>query len=171
MNREDLDTAVLFDLDSTLGDTRHRWHLSPKANPLSSWDAYCAARMDDPPIIGAVTAARLHYPHHQVHICSGSGESSADVTRAWLDMHRIPYDVLRQRADGDRRPNAEIKIAYIEKLHASGIRVVLFYEDFPAVAQEIPARTGVPVVCVNPCYPEDAHKFRGQAFDSAGGGL
>jgi hypothetical protein len=171
LNREQLETAVLFDLDSTLGDTRHRWSLSPMANPESSWDAYCGARMGDTPLLGPVTAARLHYPHHQVHICSGSGDSSREVTVSWLGMHRVPYDVLYQRPEGDHRPNIEVKVSYIEQLRASGLRVVLYYEDFPEVAAEIPRRTGVPVVCVNPCYPEDMEKFRSQVFDAAGGGL
>jgi uncharacterized HAD superfamily protein len=141
------------------------------ANPLSSWDVYCAARMDDAPIPGTVTLARLLYPHHQVHVCSGSEASSANVTRSWLDTHRVPYDVLRQRAEGDHRPNAELKIAYIEELHASGLRVVLFLEDHPEVAAQISWRTGVPVLGVNPFYPEDAEKFRSQVSDGAGGGL
>jgi hypothetical protein len=171
LNREDLDTAVLFDLDSTLGDTRHRWHLSPMANPLSSWEAYCGARMGDVPLLGPVTLARLLYPHHQIHICSGSEASSGDVTRSWLNMHRVPYDVLKQRPEGDRRKNHVLKISYIEELHARGTRVVLFLEDHPEVAEEIPRATGVPVLGVNPFYPEDLEQFRSQVFDGAGGGL
>lgn len=171
MNREDLDTAVLFDLDSTLGDTRQRWHLSPLADPQSDWDAYCAARMGDVPLLGPVTAARLHYPHHQVHLCSGSQDTSREVTCAWLARHRVPYDALYQRPPGDDRSNVDLKVGYIEMLRARGVRVVLAYEDFPPVALEIPRRTGVPVVCVNPCYPEADGKFRAQAFDNMGGGL
>jgi hypothetical protein len=171
LNREELKTAVLVDLDSTLCDTRHRWHLSPMANPLSSWDIYCAARMGDLPIPGTVTLVRLLYPHHQVHICSGSGASSAKVTRSWLDLHRVPYDALRQRPEGNHEPNADLKIAYIEQLHACGLQVVLFLEDHPDVGLQIPERTGVPVLGVNPFYPEDMEKFRSQVFDGMGGGL
>lgn len=171
MNREALDTAVLVDLDSTLCDTRHRWHLSPMADPESSWHAYCAARMGDLPILGTVTLVRLLYPHHQVHVCSGSDDSSGDVTRSWLAMHRVPYDVLRQRPAGDYRKNHVLKISYIEELRGRGIHVALFLEDHPEVAREIPLATGVPVLGVNPFYPEDMEKFRSQAFDGAGGGL
>lgn len=171
MNREDLDSVVIADIDSTVADTRQRWHLSPMADPNSSWHAFCAARMSDLPIAGTVTLLRMLYPHHQVHLCSGSEESSRDVTRSWLAMHRVPHDVLRQRAEGDRRPNAEVKIAYIEELRARGLHVALFLEDHPDVGVQIPRRTGVPVLGVNPFYPEDEEKFRQGGFDGMGGGL
>lgn len=171
MNRSELKTAIGFDLDSTLADTQHRWDLSPMADPSSSWDAYCAARLGDSPIPGTVTAARLHYQHHQVHIFSGSEASSERVTRKWLDFHRIPFDVLRQRPPGDHRPNALLKAGFIQELREQGIEMLLYYEDHGPVALEIPALTGVPVLGVNPFYGEDAHKFQQAAFDNRGGGL
>jgi precorrin-6B methylase 1 len=171
VNRGNLKTAVGFDLDSSLANTRHRWHLAPAAEPGADWEPYCAARMGDMPFPGPAAAARLHYPAHQVHIFSGSSASSEAVTRQWLSLHRIPFDGLRQRARGDRRENADIKVGYIEDLRESGILMVLYYEDHPDVATEIYERTGVPVVILNPCYPEDEERFRRQSIDAAGGGL
>jgi hypothetical protein len=169
--RDRLKTAVWFDIDSCLADTRHRWGLSPMADPESSWDIYCAARMGDLPIPGTVAAARVHYMHHQVHLFSGSEDSSGDVTRKWLDTFRVPYDGLRQRAAGDDRANADIKIGYIQDLQALGIEVILGYEDHQDVAPVVYARTGVPVVGVNPFYPQDAAKFQQAVLDGRGGGL
>jgi FMN phosphatase YigB (HAD superfamily) len=166
-----LRTAVGFDLDSTLCDTRHRWHLSPMADPESSWAVYCAARTGDTPIAGTVAAARLHYLYNQIHIWSGSESSSDAVTRRWLNRHRVPFDDLRQRPLGDDRPNAEVKIGFIEELRARGIETVLYFEDIPDVAAEIHEKTGVPVLVVNPCYPEDLDKFRHGVHDGMGGGL
>ncbi len=171
MNRGELKTAVGFDLDSTLGNTRHRWHLSPMADQSSDWDRYCAARAGDTPIRGPVAAARLHYPHHQVHIWSGSQESSALVTLDWLDLHRIPFDGLRQRPPGDCTPNGLLKVRFILELREQGIETVAYYEDHPDSAQVIEEKTGVPVIVVNPCYPEDEEKFRRGSSDGAGGGL
>jgi hypothetical protein len=171
VNRGYLRTAVGFDLDSTLADTRHRWRLSPAADPESTWDRYCAARAGDRPIPGTVAALRAHYLYHQIHLFSGSEASSEGVTRQWLDRHRIPFDSLRQRMPGDRRSNAEIKIAYIRELHASGTEMILYYEDHPDVARDIEAETDVPVLVVNPCYPEDLDKYRVQLLDKTGGGL
>lgn len=171
MNRTLLKTAIGFDLDSTLADTRHRWDLSPMADPASSWEEYCAARLGDTPIAGTVTAARLYYRHYQVHIFSGSEESSERVTRKWLDFHRVPFDVLRQRPSGDETPNSQLKARWILELREQGIEMLLYYEDHGPVALEIPVLTGVPVLGVNPFYPQDAYKFQQGTFDNKGGGL
>jgi hypothetical protein len=171
VNRGDLTTAVWFDLDSTLADTRHRWGLSPMADPSSDWHAYCAARIGDDPVLGAVAAARAHYQYSQVHVFSGSEESSRLVTLEWLDLHRIPFDGLRQRKDGDDRPNHEVKVDGIRELQAAGLHVLLGYEDHPEVAALVYEATRVPVLVVNPCYPEDEERFRRGKFDGLGGGL
>jgi hypothetical protein len=165
-------TAVLFDRDSTLGNTRHRWHLSPMRDPASSWAVYAAACIGDQPLPGPVAAARLHYPHHRVHICSGMDGSAREANRLWLARNDIPYDAIRLRPAGDTEiPNAELKVSYIFELRRRGVETVLCYEDWGPAAAEIHERTGVPVVGVNPFYPEDEAKFQQQAHDSVGGGL
>lgn len=157
MDRSLLRTAVLFDRDSTLGHTRHRWHLSP---------------MKDPPIPGSVAAARLHWPHHRIHVCSGMDGSAYGANLNWLNWHKIPYDEVRLRPAGDTEiPNADLKVSYILELRSRGIETVLCYEDWGPAATEIHERTGVPVVGVNPFYPEDEAKFQQQVHDSVGGGL
>jgi hypothetical protein len=172
VNRDLLKTAVLFDRDSTLGNTRHRWPLSPMVDPSSSWPAYAAACADDPPMPGPVAAARLHYQHHRVHICSGMDGSAEQATLRWFDRHGIPYDEVRLRQAGDETTrNEDIKIAYILELRARGIETVLFYEDWGPAAEAIWERTGVPVVGINPFYPEDDFKLQQSKFDSVGGGL
>lgn len=168
MNREDLKTAVLFDRDSCLSLTRHRWHLSPKADPSSTWDAYNAAAGDDPPNPGVVRAAQLAWPHHQVHVCSGSGTAAESVTRGWLTRHGVMLDGLRLRPDGDYTPNGLFKVNYILELRAAGIEVVLAYEDWGEAALAIEELAGVPVVGVNPFYPEDTVRSAHAALDGAG---
>jgi hypothetical protein len=171
-DRSALRTVVLFDIDSTLAHTQHRWGLNPNADPASSWEAYCAARLGDTPLAGTVAAARLHYPHHLVHLCSGSDASSEAVTRQWLDLHRVPFDDLRQRPLGDRTPNEDLKVNYVFELRARGLEVVLAYEDWETAARALELKAGVPVIGVNPFYAADLAKTQQQAaFDGMGGGL
>jgi len=170
-DRSELKTAVVFDKDSTLADTRHRWHLAPGAGAEPDWDAYSAACLGDPLLPGPATLTRLLHPHHQVHVCSGSNDTSRQATLQWLTVHRIPYDALYQRPPGDRRKNWRLKTDYVNSLRALGVEVVLFVEDHPEVAAMIEAETGVPVLGVNPFYPEDAHKLQQVQADGMGGGL
>lgn len=145
-------TAVLFDLDSTVFDTRARWHLSPMRKMGSTWADYAMACHLDVALPGTVAAMRLHWPHHEIHLCSGRDGSARDLTKRMLMDVRAPYDVLSLRQEGDRRVPAEVKVAYIRELQARGIEPVLFYEDWPEVAEAIYKETNVPVLVVNPCY-------------------
>lgn len=164
-------TAVLFDKDSTLFNTYQRWHLSPMRDPSSSWDAYSRACADDAPMPGTIRAAELHWPHHQVHICTGASTGAEQEARVQLVRYGVCFDYLKMKAPDDARPNEEFKIAYVLELRESGTEVVLFYEDWGPAALAIYEKTGVPVVGVNPFYPEDMVRFQQSAADGIGGGL
>lgn len=72
-------------------DTRHRHHLSPVADPSSTWKLYALACEDDPPIRGTVARMRLDWPHHQVHLVSGADPVSESMTRAWLKHWHVGH--------------------------------------------------------------------------------
>lgn len=169
-------TAVLADLDSTIADTRQRWHLSPMADPALDdpaldWVRYSKACVGDVPLPGTIRALKLHWTEHQIHLVSGSGDESRKERILWLRRHKVPYDYLRLRPPGDSTPNGELKVRYIEWLRERGIEVLLFYEDWPEAARLIWEKTGVPVLGVNPFYPEDEQRFAQGTLDGAGGGL
>jgi FMN phosphatase YigB (HAD superfamily) len=147
-----LSTAILFDLDSTLFHTKHRWHLSPAVNPESTWEDYSAACAGDSPILGTIKLAVLLWPEHQIHIVSGRNESAEAQTIHQLASAGVPYDGMRLRPAGDYTKNADFKIKYIAELEEQGTKTVLFVEDLPKVADEIEARTSIPTLVVNPRY-------------------
>ena len=148
--------AVVYDLDSTLADTRHRWHLNPRADPTSDWEKYSMACPDDLPIKGTIVRMQLDYMDYQVHICTGRSDAAHDLTVAWLDQHAGPaYDYLKMRLAGDHTPNGVYKVNYIRELSKQGVPVALFYEDWGEAAAYIAEHTGVPVLGINPFYPED----------------
>jgi hypothetical protein len=174
----DARTAVLFDLDSTLRNSRQRHHLSPKAAG-ANWHDYSMAGINDEPMQGPITALRLFWPHHQIHIVSGSNESARANTAQWLDRHvgLNWIDGIHLRAEEDFSESGPYKVAHVLALREQGIETVLFFEDWPPAAQYIEAVGLVPAVCVNPCYPcktcgvdPVAGALAGQ-IDSRGGGL
>lgn len=150
--RKALRTVVLSDLDSTLCDTRHRWHLSPMRDPESSWIKYSLACGNDVPVSGTIAALRLAHPHHLVHLVSGRSDSARSLTEKWLYAHEVPYDELILREVGDRSSNGRFKVRHIHQLRAAGLAPVLFFEDWAETARYIEDNTGVPVVGVNPFY-------------------
>jgi beta-phosphoglucomutase-like phosphatase (HAD superfamily) len=176
-------TAVLFDLDSTLRNSRQRHHLSPakiKDRKLvpADWHAYSAAGIHDEPMPGSVTALKLHWPHHQIHIISGSNASAMNYTMQWLAEHiGLSYlDQIQLRADGDDTENGLYKVRYARSVEARGVRVVLVYEDWPPAVQAL-LEAEYPTVCVNPCYPclvcgtDPLERAVAAQVDNIGGGL
>jgi hypothetical protein len=147
--------AVVYDLDSTLADTRHRWHLNPRADPSSDWEKYSLACPGDLPIAGTIMRMGLDYQDFQVHICTGRSEAARDLTVAWLDKYACAYDYLHMRPDRDHTPNGRFKVHYIRELSRRGIPVALFYEDWGEAAAYIAEHAHVPVLGINPFYPED----------------
>jgi hypothetical protein len=157
-------TAVLFDLDSTLRDSRHRHSMIPgdafagegalEMTAAVDWHAYSVAGLKDAPFWGPITALRMFSDSHQIHIISGSNESAMEQTRSWLETHvGLSYiDVIHLRPTGDLTPNAPYKVSYAASVEAQGLSVVLFWEDWPPTVAEL-EDAGYPVVCVNPRYP------------------
>jgi hypothetical protein len=150
------ETAVVYDLDSTVALTQHRWHKSPHRDPSSDWDKYSAACVDDAPNVGVLARMELDWPHHQVHIVTGRSASSEALTRSWLKRYTACYDYLYMRPSGDNTEPALVRVHYILRLQAQGTVVKLCYEDYDEAARVIYERTGVPVVGINPFYPAQA---------------
>ena len=143
-----------FDLDSTIADTAHRQHLMPHRMPGSTWDDYAAACPDDAPVDGVVAVMRALWPTHQIHIVSGRSCSARQLTEDWLKRHAVPWDVLHLRGPGDITGNALAKAGYLNKLRDSGLEPIVFFEDWPKVAEIIRREAGVPVVLVSAGHGE-----------------
>jgi hypothetical protein len=149
LNREN--SAVCWDLDSTLADTRHRFHLIEKIKAgEATWDEHSLACTDDEPLTGAISLMRLLAPHHTQHIVSGRSAVAAYRTRAWLEKHQVPFDEICLRRRDDFTENGLIKARYVRELQALGIQVVMFFEDWPPVAAVVHEMTGVPAVVLTP---------------------
>lgn len=86
---------VIFDLDSTLADTRHRRaHLPVRPIRPIDWVDYHSRCVDDAPIEGRVVLARLLAPRHHIAIITARPDTPeiSDPTLAWLDTHDVPFD-------------------------------------------------------------------------------
>jgi hypothetical protein len=159
--------AVIFDLDSTLADTRHRQWMIPfikakraapghprySGNPVT-WDDYSMACSGDTPIPGPVFLAQLFRAmNHEVYIVSGRSAAARVLTEKWLKTHDIPWDGIFLRPAGDRTPNAQFKVGILHSLIAAGIVPVLWVDDLAKVGDAIKAEfPDLPFLLVNPGY-------------------
>lgn len=101
--------AVIVDVDGTLADVRgirHHVLVRPK-----DFDAFHAAAADVPPNQQALDfVARAHADGHTIVVVTARSEKWADSTADWLRRHLdVPFDGPFHRADGDFRPDIQVK--------------------------------------------------------------
>ena len=56
-----------------------------------------------------------------------------DLTKQWLDKHRIPYDRIYMRANNDQRKDYLVKKDILARIHSQGYNVVMAIDDNPNV--------------------------------------
>ena len=145
--------AFLWDLDTTLADTQHRRPLLAKVKASeATWEDYSLAAADDVPREAAVVLMRSLVAAQHI-VISGRSEVARDLTWAWFSKHNIPVDDLVLRPEGDYSPNAEFKVKVIEHYKAH-VRPIMYFEDWPPAAKAIREQCRIPVLTINPEYPD-----------------
>ena len=137
---------IIFDLDGTLADDRHRQHFLNEPiergdKPSSrDWDAYYKACGGDN-VFGAVrdTAVALANTRaHTIEIWTGRRNSERMVTEMWLRHYGIPFNKLRMRDNSDYTKNVALKLRWLEKTlkySSDPEQKVLIFDDHPGVIE------------------------------------
>lgn len=153
--------AIGWDKDSTLADSSQRHHMLADCRAgRRTWGEYAAACVNDKPVEAAVTLMRLlgEFCHNIVM----SGAEDCPEARGWLSTHLalwehgpLLYDDVRFRQPGDDIDNGLLKVRWIKEYQDKGYEFALYVEDWPVTAQLIREQTGIPVLVLNPCYPDE----------------
>jgi hypothetical protein len=147
--------VVVFDLDDTLRDSRHRHHLSPYSDPASSWRAFFDADAADPPLPGAVELTRSLRADCGIHIVTMAGNPRG--VAGWLSRHDVRWDglaCLTHATAGVYPPGqttGTLKQAHFRGLLAAGFDIRLVIDDSPEVtgaAREL----GIPAITVDAAW-------------------
>lgn len=145
--------AYGWDLDSTLSDTSQRRPLLDRVKASeATWEDYSlASEHDEPRVAARVLMQQLARPGAWHIVVSGRSSVAEGLTWRWLHNHGFPVTRLMLKPPG--QDIAEFKIESVEKIKAEG-NLVMFFEDWASLAQAIRERTGVPVLTINPEYPD-----------------
>jgi hypothetical protein len=100
-------TAIIVDIDGTIADNMHRQNVLE--NEPKNWDAFFMECHLDLPIEPIVDLVQILEKHHIILIVTGRSEKYRELTKLWLQKHKIIYDKLYMRREGDYRPDHEIK--------------------------------------------------------------
>ena len=113
-NDKDTMSSIIVDIDGTIADNIHRQSLlvpEPK-----NWDAFFIECHNDAPIFPVIEVVQILEKHHSILIVTGRPEKYRELTKFWLKKHDVVYDELYMRAEGDYRPDHEIKEEILLKI-------------------------------------------------------
>lgn len=122
--------TIIFDIDGTLADIRHRLHYVK--NGARKWDKFFAECVNDTPYQNVSSVynelAESDREFYMV-LVSGRSDIVRKETMDWLDTHIIRYDELHMRPEGDTRPDDIFKEEILDKLLAQGHDILCVFED------------------------------------------
>ena len=134
---------VVFDLDGTLCDIKHRLHfVETRAGHCDSdvnsidmrctedWDAFYAACPNDEPVWPLIVLAQtLHAAGFYIAVVSGRSAAVQEQTVEWLKTHNVPFHKLFMRPEGNNTPDHELKKAWFEAANLKPEDVFMVLED------------------------------------------
>jgi FMN phosphatase YigB (HAD superfamily) len=121
--------TVIFDIDGTLADIRHRRGFLEGERP--DWNLFNAAMGDDTPNVPVVTLYKSLWEtgQYDMVLASGRNERHRRVTEQWLIWNEIPFERILLRTDKDSRADHIIKQEILDMLLAEGRQIAFTVDD------------------------------------------
>jgi len=121
--------TVLFDIDGTLADIRHRRGFLDGGRP--DWSRFNAAMGDDTPNAPVVTLYKTLWEtgRFEIILTTGRNEKFRRVTEQWLIWNEIPFGRMIMRNDNDNRADHIIKQDMLELLFSEGAQIEFTVDD------------------------------------------
>lgn len=126
---------VIFDLDGTLADGRHRLQALPKVDPHlpRSWDEFNKLAIYDKPIEDNIRVCNTLALCHHVIILTGRNEIVRKETEEWLKANDVYYDELIMRGLDDDRKDIHTKEEVVKRIGVENI--LCAFDDLPHVVK------------------------------------
>ena len=121
--------VVLFDIDGTIADIRHRRPFLMQEKP--DWDSFNKLMGQDTPNGPVVSLYRSLWKSNlfEIILVSGRNEKYRKITEQWLVWNEIPFDRLLMRMDDDNRADYLIKQEILYKLISEGKKIEFVVDD------------------------------------------
>lgn len=127
--------TVIFDLDGTLADGRHRLHLLPKKDHhlTEAWVEFNLEADKDKPFEDNIQLCNsLAILGYKIVILTGRSDIAKDITIDWLNAHNVRRTDLVMRKQTDNRKDTVIKEEFLREYGLD--RVLCCFDDLPQVA-------------------------------------
>ena len=122
---------VIFDLDGTLSDARHRRHFLGEEPP--DWTSFYESCGEDKPLWPTIRVAHaLHTQGYELWLFSGRIDRVIERTKNWLAQHGMHnmFSWMQFRRDGDHTPDDVLKMQWYDNmLVVDRTRLLLTFDD------------------------------------------
>jgi predicted kinase len=127
--------TVIFDIDGTLADLTHRLHHVKNGN--RRWDLFFALCDEDAPIPAIIELNEIVdlAAFYKIVLVSGRSNTVREKTKAWLAKHKVRYEELHMRAEGDYRKDYIIKEEILRDLQQRNHEIIFVVDDRPSVVK------------------------------------
>lgn len=129
---------VIWDLDGTLADGRHRLHLLPTKDydKTESWTEFNLASVDDTPFQDNIQLCNaMGHGRYYTIILTGRSDVARTVTETWLKKQGVFYNELVMRSQSDNRKDTVIKEEFLRSIGLENI--LCCFDDLPHVAYHL----------------------------------
>lgn len=141
--------VVVFDVDGVLSDASRRQHFLEA--PSRDWIAFFDACGEDPLLEDVAALLDVVDRRFGIVLLTGRPLRVRDRTIAWLERHRLRWDLLVMRPDDDYRSASEFKRDAVADLRVRSLSPVLAFEDDPRTV-EVLRSEGIPCVYIHSGY-------------------
>lgn len=146
-------TRIVFDLEGTLSDSRHRWTYKQHRN----WEAWNYLFRFDNVNESICDLYRCTYhvnkdnPNVEVGILTAKEARYRLDVQNWLDNHQIPYDFVHMKFTGLKLASPVFKLDTIMLWRGNGITTSMVYDDRADVVDHL-LNNGIPAMLVGHQY-------------------
>ena len=121
--------TIIFDIDGTLADIRHRRGYLDGDRP--DWRRFNEVMGDDTPNGPVVSLYKTLWEsgQYKVEIVTGRNERFRSVTENWFIWNEIPFANITMRPDKDYRSDNELKQEILNGLLAKGHNIAFAIDD------------------------------------------
>jgi phosphoserine phosphatase len=128
----ELPEAVIADMDGTLCDVSGIRHL---LNGPGRFDAFHRASIDCPAHQWVIDELREHHAASRaILVVTARQAKYRNLTAFWLAMHGVPSEAMWMRANGDSRPDHDVKREILAKIRQR-YNVTRAFDDRPEIVK------------------------------------
>lgn len=121
--------AVLFDIDGTLADIKHRCHYVE--GDKQNWTAFfeeMGADTVNGPVLDLYNVLWAH-PDYECIVLSGRPDNFRALTETWFAWNEIPFSRIEMRGAKDNRRDDVVKQEILNKFLAEGKEIAFVVDD------------------------------------------